>query len=100
MQRVRAVDKPVDDPRDLGRESYTEDGARVNNAVGNVDGAIVRSRTFLGEKIEFVVDCGGELLQIARHSGGSGDETALAPGQRVRLHLPDEGVSLLMKGAV
>ena len=65
-------------------------------SVASVDNAIVRSRTFLGEKLELLVECGGELLQIARHSVGD-DEPALAPGQRVRLQLPREGVPVIAK---
>ena len=67
-----------------------------DNAGGSVDGAIVRHRTFLGEKLEYVVECGGEMLQVVVHST-AGDEHLVAPGQRVRLELPREGVTVLAK---
>ena len=79
-----AVDKPVDDI--------------VDTAVGAVNSAIVRSRTFLGEKLEYVVECGGEMLQIVCHSTGA-DDSPIAPGRRVTLKLPKDGVSVLAKDA-
>ncbi len=75
------VEKPVDD--------------LLANAVGNVDSAIVRGRTFLGEKLEYVVECDGELLQVVMHS--TVDEPLAAPGERVKLKLPREGVTVLQK---
>ena len=89
---------PVDDPRDPPTRRQVEDGARADDTPGAVDSAIVRSRTFLGEKVELLVECGGELLQIARHSVGD-EEPALAPGQRVRLRLPREGVPVIAKAS-
>ena len=77
----------------------------VDKTVGNpVDGllsveagappATVIARTFLGEKIEYLVECAGETLQVARHSAGPGS-AALAPGQRVRLRLQSDGLAVL-----
>ena len=94
----RNVDRAVDSPRDPQTRQQVEDGACADDAPGAVDSAIVRSRTFLGEKVELLVECGGELLQIARHSVGD-DEPALAPGLRVRLQLPREGVPVIAKAS-
>ncbi len=55
--------------------------------------ANVVSRKFLGEKVEYVVDCGGEMLQVARYNSGS---DALFPvGQRVALRFADDAAILL-----
>ncbi|MEO7056692.1 MAG: TOBE domain-containing protein, partial [Caldimonas sp.] len=35
--------------------------------------ARIVSRTFLGEKIEYVLECQGETLQVARYNAGPGD---------------------------
>ena len=54
--------------------------------------AIIRSRTFLGDKIELQVECAGQTLQVARHSGA--DAAAFSVGRSVRLHLPQDAVLL------
>ena len=59
---------------------------------GGIPGTIV-TRTFLGEKTEYVVRVGEELLQVTRF-----DPTVaglFSPGDRVSLHLPATGVPLL-----
>ena len=56
--------------------------------------ATVTARTFLGEKIEYLVECAGETLQVARQSAGPGS-AALAPGRRVGLRLQSDGVAVL-----
>ncbi len=65
----------------------------VANASAAGPPAIIRTRTFLGEKIEYLVECDGETLQIARHSSG-GDSDSLIEGQRVgvRFHADDVAV--------
>ena len=73
------------------------DGCR-DDPLSIVDNAIVKSRIFLGEKLELIVECGGESLQVARHSSGH-DGTAMAPGQRVRLTLPERGVAVLAQAS-
>jgi iron(III) transport system ATP-binding protein len=60
-----------------------------------VDGRVV-SRTFLGEKVEYVVDCHGEALQVVQHSAGAA--AAFAPGDPVKVHLADELVALADAG--
>ena len=47
--------------------------------------ATVVSRTFLGEKIEYLVDCGGKTLQVVRYNAGPFD--AVAPGAVGRVAL-------------
>jgi len=55
--------------------------------------ATVTSRVYLGDKIEYVVDAGGTLLEVA-HSDPRG-ETDYAPGDRVSLDLPQRGIHLI-----
>jgi iron(III) transport system ATP-binding protein len=55
--------------------------------------AVVRSRMFLGEKIEYALDCGGVVLQAVRHSitgAGRVDE-----GATVGVRLADGALSVL-----
>jgi len=56
--------------------------------------ATITSRTFLGEKIEYLVECSGETLQVAQHSAGP-NATSLIVGQNVKLRLPAGDVALL-----
>ena len=60
---------------------------------GAHDGAVeatVKSRSFLGEKVEYLLDCGGRTLQVVRPSLGGAPR--FAPGQRVGLQvLPGAG---------
>jgi len=63
---------------------------------GNADGALhatVDSHMFLGEKIEYVLRCGGASLQIVRYNAGPGD--VLADGSEVFLHVSGAAVSVL-----
>ncbi|MFO1312742.1 MAG: ABC transporter ATP-binding protein [Burkholderiales bacterium] len=55
--------------------------------------ATVRSRTFLGEKIEYALDCAGTLLQAVRHSADSGEHAA--EGAAVGLRLADGALAVL-----
>src|SRR5205814_606513 len=58
--------------------------------------ATVVSRTFLGEKIEYLVRCEGEMLQIVRYNAGS---PALIPvGSTVCVRLAAEVVTVLAGG--
>ena len=77
------VDNPVD--------------GSVDNQGDNVVNGVIRSRTFLGDKLEFLVECGGEMLQVARHSAGI-DAMAMVPGGTVRVHLPG-AVAVLPRAA-
>lgn len=45
----------------------------------------VRTRTFLGEKIEYTIACAGVTLQVVRHSQGVTD--AFAPGAAVGVQI-------------
>jgi iron(III) transport system ATP-binding protein len=63
-------------------------GAGVAGAV-----ATILSRTYLGEKTEYLVACGGETLQVACH--GAGPEAKLAEGAQVSVLLPEADVTLL-----
>jgi spermidine/putrescine ABC transporter ATP-binding subunit len=55
--------------------------------------AMVVSRTFLGEKIEYRVRCGDEVLQIVRHNAGPGEE--IADGTTVSLRFAENAVTVL-----
>ena len=66
--------------------------ARVQDAACEII-AKVLSRTFLGEKIEYLVDCSGEQLQVARHNAGPDD--LFAVDERVALRFADDAAILL-----
>jgi len=55
--------------------------------------ATVRSRVFLGEKVEYVLDCQGETLQAVRASAGPRE--SIADGAGVTLTFAEESVTLL-----
>jgi ABC-type Fe3+/spermidine/putrescine transport system ATPase subunit len=58
--------------------------------------ATIVSRTFLGEKIEYRVRCGDEMLQVVRYNAGPG---ALVPeGETVFLRLPADTITVLAQG--
>jgi iron(III) transport system ATP-binding protein len=59
--------------------------------------ATVVSRTFLGEKIEYAVACGGETLQVVRHNAGPGG--ALDPGAAVALTVAPAAATILPEQA-
>ena len=64
----------------------------IDFATGGVEGSIV-SRAFLGEKVEYLVECNGVALQVACFGAKPG--ALPAEGARVRLRLPADGVTLL-----
>ena len=55
--------------------------------------ASVLARSFLGDKVEYLVRCGGETLQVTEHNAGSG--AAFAEGQAVALRFPESDLALL-----
>ena len=67
----------------------------VARAPGDGDAvrAVVTGRTFLGEKIDYVVRCGDETLQVARYNAGPRD--LFADGEAVALTFVDDAVALL-----
>jgi iron(III) transport system ATP-binding protein len=74
---------------------------QLEAAAGNGDGtqppARITARTFLGEKIEYLVECAGETLQVAQHSAGP-NASSLIVGQPVKLRLPADDIALLAGG--
>jgi iron(III) transport system ATP-binding protein len=62
---------------------------------GGIPGTIV-SRTFLGEKTEYVIRAGEEVLQVTRYDPAQAG--LFSPGEHVTLHLPTTGVPLLPGG--
>jgi iron(III) transport system ATP-binding protein len=63
---------------------------------GGVPGTIV-SRTFLGEKAEYQVRVGTDLLQVTSYNPVR--RGLFPPGERVMLHFPTEGIQLLPEGS-
>ena len=55
--------------------------------------ATVESRTFLGEKIEYVVRCAGEALQVVCHTTGPGD--VIPDGATVSLRIGENALTVL-----
>ena len=55
--------------------------------------ATVVSRMFLGEKIEYLLRCEGELLQIVRYNAGPGE--IIADGATVPLRFAGNAVTVL-----
>ncbi|MEO8143843.1 MAG: ABC transporter ATP-binding protein [Betaproteobacteria bacterium] len=55
--------------------------------------ASVLSRAFLGDKIDYLVRCGGETLHVAHQNAGAG--AAFAGGEAVALRLPEGEIALL-----
>jgi spermidine/putrescine ABC transporter ATP-binding subunit len=53
----------------------------------------VESRTFLGEKIEYVVRCADEALQVVRHNAGPGE--VIPDGATVSLRFGEDAVTVL-----
>jgi iron(III) transport system ATP-binding protein len=68
-------------------------------APGGGDGlaGVVRTRVFLGEKVEYQVGVGDDTLQVTRYTGAA--DAAFPPGTAVTVHLPTAGVGLLPAGA-
>jgi iron(III) transport system ATP-binding protein len=55
--------------------------------------ARVIARSFLGEKIEYLLDCAGATLQSVRYNAGPGD--VVPEGAEVSLRLASDGVAIL-----
>jgi len=60
---------------------------RLSQAAGAGLPATILSRSYLGEKTEYLVACDGQTLQVACH--GAGPEANLAEGSQVSVLLPD-----------
>jgi iron(III) transport system ATP-binding protein len=65
---------------------------RPVDAGAGIPGKIV-SRTFLGEKAEYQVQIGGDLLQVVSYNPVL--RGVFAPDQPVMLHLPTDGIQIL-----
>ena len=55
--------------------------------------AVVQSRMFLGEKIEYLLRCGNENLQIVRYNAGTGD--LFADGATISLRFAEDALTVL-----
>jgi iron(III) transport system ATP-binding protein len=64
----------------------------IGAAGASLDGEI-KARVYLGEKVEYAVQVGNAMLHVIRADPPEGE--TLAPGQRVGLTLPRDGVLLL-----
>lgn len=69
--------------------------ARPAGGAGEV-AATVSGRAFLGEKIEYMLDCNGTSLQVARYNAGPQD--LFDEGARVALRFVDDAVVVLAEG--
>jgi ABC-type Fe3+/spermidine/putrescine transport system ATPase subunit len=59
--------------------------------------ASVLARSFLGDKIEYLVRCGSETLHVTQHNTGAG--ASFAGGEAVALRFPEGEVALLPSGS-
>ena len=75
-----------------GRLVVRPEMIRLSLAAGAGLAGTILSRTYLGEKTEYLVSCGGETLQVACH--GSGPEANLAEGAQVGVLLPENAAVL------
>ena len=69
---------------------------RHGDPAGGLRGKVV-SRTFLGEKAEYRVQVGEDILQVTSYN--SGQRGVFTPGQSVTLHLQTNDIPLLPGGA-
>jgi iron(III) transport system ATP-binding protein len=70
--------------------------ARDGAVPGSLHATVV-SRTFLGEKIEYLLRCGGETLQCVRYNAGPGE--AIPEGVTVSLRIAKSAVTALPETA-
>jgi iron(III) transport system ATP-binding protein len=68
----------------------------IGDGTGALVQARVTSRMFLGEKIEYLVQCAGTTLQVVRYNAGAGD--AIAEGATVGLRWAETAVTVLPEG--
>jgi len=59
--------------------------------------ATVVARTFLGEKIEYLLRCAGETLQVVRYDAGPGE--VIGEGAMVDVRFAAEAVTILPEAA-
>jgi iron(III) transport system ATP-binding protein len=69
-------------------------GLAMAGATAGLHGTVA-SRMFLGEKVEYHVRVGEDLVQVTSYNPGA----VFAPGQAVTLTLPTDGIPLLPGGA-
>ncbi|MBI3371472.1 MAG: ABC transporter ATP-binding protein [Betaproteobacteria bacterium] len=95
--RVRVREAPLGArPGDTLRLVLRPEAIGLSAGSGSVS-ATVLARTFLGEKIEYLVRCGNETLHVTRHNTGGG--AIFAEGQAVALRFPDGDVAVLGPGS-
>ncbi len=66
---------------------------QIDRVVAGAPQATVVSRMFLGEKIEYLLQCGNETLQTVRYNAGPGE--VLSEGATVSLHLAQDALTVL-----
>ena len=94
--RVRVREAPRGaKPGDTLRLVLRPEAIELSAGGGGVP-ATVLTRAFLGDKIEYLVRCGSETLQVTRHNTGSG--AAFAEGQVLALGFPAGDVAVLGAG--
>ena len=70
--------------------------AAGTGAAGSLQATVV-ARTFLGEKIEYLLRCAGETLQVVRYDAGPGD--VIAEGTTVEMRFAANAVTVLPEAA-
>jgi len=95
-QRVKAVAAAPPAVGDTVRIVLRPESLELIPAGGVGPAGTIVARTFLGEKVEYQVRVGDEMLQVTRPGGAP--HTRFAPGSAVTLRLPADGVGLLREG--
>ena len=93
---VTAGARPGEAVRLVVRPEAIELGSAAPGGVGGGLVGTIVSRTFLGEKVDYHVRLGADLIQVTRYNPGPG--AAFAPGDAVRVELPTRNVQLLRGG--
>ena len=70
--------------------------AAGSNGTGSLQATVV-ARTFLGEKIEYLLRCAGETLQVVRHDAGP--DAVMPEGSAVTLRFAEGAVTVLPETA-
>jgi iron(III) transport system ATP-binding protein len=102
---VEALGRALDLPRSAGafpagtpvRLLLRPEAIVLGRGNGSAWSAKVTSRAFLGEKIEYLLDCGGESLQVVRYNAGAQD--LFDEGQVVSVRFVEDAVTLLPDAA-
>jgi len=90
--RLRVAAREPVKAGEIVRLAVRPEAVEISADVGDIAGRIV-ARSFLGEKVDYQVQVGGETLLVTRPDAGPG--AVLAEGQPVRLRLDADRVAVL-----